>query len=106
MRACVRLFLRKHFLSFFNFSPPFPSSAMNTKYSFCSEVHKKYSRKIYEMFESIFEYLPLVTLVEKEIFIVHGGTWICDLLGGIFFVALLNLLCIDPINNLNNSFSF
>jgi serine/threonine-protein phosphatase 5 len=46
---------------------------MNSKYSFSTEVHKKYSRKIYEMFESIFEYLPLVTLVEKEIFIVHGG---------------------------------
>jgi serine/threonine-protein phosphatase 5 len=46
---------------------------MNTKYSFCSEVQKKYSRKIYEMFESIFEYLPLVTVVEREIFIVHGG---------------------------------
>lgn len=47
--------------------------AMNIKYAFDQEVFDKYESSIFELFQEIWCALPLATVVQKRIFVVHGG---------------------------------
>jgi serine/threonine-protein phosphatase with EF-hand domain len=42
-------------------------------YGFEEETHKKYDELIFEMFMELFNNLPLFSLVNESIFVVHGG---------------------------------
>jgi len=47
--------------------------AMNRAYGFEEEVMMKYSRETFEDFQSAFVQLPLATLVNRCVLVVHGG---------------------------------
>lgn len=47
--------------------------AMNLAYGFYNEVVFKYSRRIFDMFQVLFAQLPLATLVNGSVLVVHGG---------------------------------
>ena len=38
-----------------------------------NQAKQKYDELVYEMFVEVFRYIPLFTLVNKSVFIVHGG---------------------------------
>ena len=40
-----------------------------------NQAKQKYDELVYEMFVEVFRYIPLFTLVNKSVFIVHGGKW-------------------------------
>ena len=42
-------------------------------YGFEAEVQAKYDKLIFEMFTETFNYIPLATIVNDSIFVVHGG---------------------------------
>lgn len=42
-------------------------------YGFEAEVKEKYDELLFEMFAEVFNYIPLFTLINKTVFIVHGG---------------------------------
>lgn len=42
-------------------------------YGFENEVKAKYDDLLFEMFAEVFNYLPLFALVNKSVFVVHGG---------------------------------
>lgn len=46
---------------------------MNRVYGFSGEVKSKYGEKAYDLFREIFNYLPLCHVVDKKVFVVHGG---------------------------------
>ena len=49
-------------------------SHINKYYGFYSEIMKEYAdESIWTLFQEVFSYLPLVAIVNKEIFCVHGG---------------------------------
>lgn len=49
------------------------SRAMNLAYGFYHEVTAKYSRRIFDSFLRLFAQLPLATLVNDAVLVVHGG---------------------------------
>jgi hypothetical protein len=65
------LFFFLLFSYFFSFFPP--SKIVCRVYGFEEEVKTKYDDLIYEMFVEVFNHLPLFSLVNKTIFVVHGG---------------------------------
>ena len=51
-----------------------PSLNVYFRYGFYDEVLRKYQNpKVFELFTSLFDYLPLAAVIENEIFCVHGG---------------------------------
>jgi serine/threonine-protein phosphatase 5 len=46
---------------------------MNKIYGFEGEVKTKYDDKIFELFLEVFSYLPLATVIGKQVFVAHGG---------------------------------
>jgi protein phosphatase len=46
---------------------------LNAKYGFWDEVCEKYDEDLYLMFSDIFSLLPLSSVVNEKIFVVHGG---------------------------------
>ncbi|PAA82713.1 hypothetical protein BOX15_Mlig002821g3 [Macrostomum lignano] len=49
---------------------------INQKYGFNKEIHKKYnllSHKVVDLFNEVFSWLPLATIIDESIFVVHGG---------------------------------
>jgi len=51
---------------------------LNRKYGFAEEVKSKYDRHLYHRILSAFSKLPLSSLIEKEILILHGGLFTKD----------------------------
>ncbi|KAL8454062.1 hypothetical protein Emed_000560 [Eimeria media] len=49
------------------------SADMNEVYGFAQEVRQKYGGLLYQKFQDIFHLLPLCVVLEKRVFIVHGG---------------------------------
>mmetsp|Transcript_114984 Transcript_114984/g.330256 ORF Transcript_114984/g.330256 Transcript_114984/m.330256 type:complete len:321 (+) Transcript_114984:59-1021(+) len=47
--------------------------AMNRAYGFEEEAILKYSKSVYESFQAVFVQLPLATLVNQSVLVVHGG---------------------------------
>jgi serine/threonine-protein phosphatase 5 len=62
---------------------------MNSMYGFSGEIRDKYGKEMMCLFDEIFCYLPLGCILNKKIFIIHGGLFSRD---GI---------TIDDINNVN-----
>lgn len=51
-------------------------SVMNHRYGFTREVQQKYrnnSEKLLKLIDQVFRHLPLGTLINNKIFVVHGG---------------------------------
>lgn len=49
------------------------SPSVNRTNSFFTEVTSKYSQETYDMFSIVFNTLPIAYVIEKELFVVHGG---------------------------------
>lgn len=49
------------------------SVVMNRVYGFEGEVTTKYSREVFELFLEVFNALPIAHVINKEVFVVHGG---------------------------------
>lgn len=47
--------------------------SMNRRYGFEDEVLNKYSRKVFNAFHDAFDRLPLATLINKSVLVLHGG---------------------------------
>jgi|TARA_B110000977_G_scaffold64920_1_gene88397 serine/threonine-protein phosphatase 5 len=54
------------------------TAAMNKMYGFDGEVKAKYNVKLADLFQELFQYLPLGAVLEKKVFIVHGGLFSRD----------------------------
>lgn len=46
---------------------------LNEKYSFAREVEEAYSAAEFDMFQSVFKLLPVVTVINGLVMVVHGG---------------------------------
>lgn len=46
---------------------------MNKIYGFHGEIKHKYDDKIMYLFSKLFQSLPLAAVIEKKVFVVHGG---------------------------------
>jgi serine/threonine-protein phosphatase 5 len=51
---------------------------LNKLYGFEGEVKHKYDTKTYDLFNDLFQHLPLSHLVNKKVFITHGGLFAKD----------------------------
>ena len=49
------------------------SSSVNKIYGFYDECKRRYSIKLWKIFGSLFDCLPIAALIENKIFCVHGG---------------------------------
>lgn len=49
------------------------SEDMNEMYGFAKEVRSKYDGNIYRLFQNIFWLLPLATVIENRVIVLHGG---------------------------------
>lgn len=54
------------------------SKSMNKMYGFEGEVKAKYDMKLMDMFSLIFCYLPICFLINKKVFVTHGGLFAKD----------------------------
>lgn len=54
------------------------TSAMNKMYGFEGEIRSKYNRKLSDLFQEVFCCLPLGCVLNKQVFIVHGGLFSSD----------------------------
>ena len=54
------------------------SKSMNKIYGFEGEVNSKFSETMVKLFAEIFCYLPLAHVLNKKVFIVHGGLFSSD----------------------------
>ena len=46
---------------------------MNALYGFLHETEEKYSSEVFRLFSEAFKHLPLCSLVNESVFVVHGG---------------------------------
>jgi len=46
---------------------------INEEMGFCAECTRKYNRDMWKRFSDAFQHLPLASVVQDEIFVVHGG---------------------------------
>lgn len=51
---------------------------LNKMYGFEGEVKAKYDLKVYELFNDMFQYLPLSHCINKKVFVTHGGIFSKD----------------------------
>ena len=51
---------------------------MNQMYGFEGEVRSKYSSQMWDLFTEIFNWLPLVHLLESRVLVMHGGLFSRD----------------------------
>jgi hypothetical protein len=51
---------------------------LNEKYGFAYEARKKYDKDLFEMIAQTFWCLPLCTVVDKKILVLHGGLFYRD----------------------------
>jgi len=51
---------------------------MNRMYGFEGEVVQKYSKKVFDLFTEVFNWLPLSACINKKVIIVHGGLFSKD----------------------------
>ena len=49
------------------------SNEMNIMYGFTGEVKHKYCSDTFSLFSKVFEQLPLATLINEKVIILHGG---------------------------------
>eukprot|EP00002_Diphylleia_rotans_P011827 TRINITY_DN2328_c0_g1_i2.p1 TRINITY_DN2328_c0_g1~~TRINITY_DN2328_c0_g1_i2.p1 ORF type:complete len:659 (+),score=129.79 TRINITY_DN2328_c0_g1_i2:86-2062(+) len=49
------------------------SRALNNLYGFQEEVVEKYDMQTYEYFQSVFSLLPICSVIQGAVFVVHGG---------------------------------
>ena len=54
------------------------SQTMNKMYGFEGEVKSKYSSKMYELFEEVFNLLPLAHCLNGKVLVMHGGLFSQD----------------------------
>lgn len=54
------------------------SRHLNRVYGFEGEVHAKYDNTIYELFQEVFNWLPLAIVLNKKVMVVHGGLFSKD----------------------------
>lgn len=54
------------------------AKSLNKLYGFEGEVRHKYDIKIYDLFASLFCYMPIAHCINKKILIVHGGLFSKD----------------------------
>lgn len=52
---------------------------INTRDGFQKEVLAKYDATMFDAFEKTFSFLPLATIIEKEVFVVHAGLFYDDM---------------------------
>ncbi|ORC92605.1 serine/threonine protein phosphatase type 5 [Trypanosoma theileri] len=52
--------------------------AMNRVYGFEGEVTQKYSKEVFHLFSEVFNALPTGHIINKEVFVVHGGLYSRD----------------------------
>jgi len=68
----------------FNFSAMYlargnhESKSMNKIYGFEGEVRSKLGEKFVELFAEVFCWLPLAHVINKKVFVVHGGLFSVD----------------------------
>jgi serine/threonine-protein phosphatase with EF-hand domain len=51
-------------------------AVMNHRYGFTREVHQKYkhnAERLLKLIDQVYRHLPLATLINNKIFVVHGG---------------------------------
>lgn len=46
---------------------------MNKIYGFLGEIKHKYDDKVMTLFSKLFQALPLASVIENKVFVVHGG---------------------------------
>lgn len=46
---------------------------MNKIYGFLGEIKHKYDDKVMNLFTKVFNWLPLACVIQKKVFVVHGG---------------------------------
>jgi diadenosine tetraphosphatase ApaH/serine/threonine PP2A family protein phosphatase len=49
------------------------SRNMNKVFGFLGEITHKYDRTVMDMFTKVFNWLPLASVIEDKVFVVHGG---------------------------------
>jgi hypothetical protein len=54
------------------------SKSMNKIYGFEGEVNSKFNETMVKLFAEIFCYLPLANVLNKKVFVVHGGLFSSD----------------------------
>ena len=54
------------------------TAAMNKMYGFDGEVRAKYSAKLADLFQEVFQYLPLGAVLGEKVFVTHGGLFSRD----------------------------
>lgn len=54
------------------------TSNLNKLYGFYGEVKAKYDQKVYDLFQELFNYLPLCHCINKKVFVTHGGLFAKD----------------------------
>lgn len=64
--------------SFFMARGNHETDGMNKVYGFEGEIRAKYSANMFQVFSEVFESMPLVHIVEKRVFITHGGLFSRD----------------------------
>lgn len=55
-------------------------TVMNTRYGFIREVHQKYkhnAERLLKLIEEVYRWLPLGTIVNNRVLVVHGGISDC-----------------------------
>ena len=61
-----------------------------TVYGFKNEVIDKYDSQLFEYFLELFSYLPLATIVQKKIIVLHGGLPCTGLKHHFFVLSFIN----------------
>jgi len=54
------------------------SRNLNKLYGFEGEVKAKYDDRVYDLFHEVFNQLPLAYVLNKKVFVVHGGLFSRD----------------------------